>query len=253
MILKVLILGGTTEARLLADRLAADGRFELLLSFAGRTADLQLPATPYRVGGFGGAPGLAGFLERERFSALVDATHPFAARISKNAVEAAQSLDLPLIRLERPEWKPQPGDRFIEVSDMDAAARTLTPDPQRVFLSIGRQEVGAFRAAPQHDYLIRAVNAFDPGLPRARVILARGPFQLESELELLEKEAIEVVVSKNSGTNATYAKILAARKLGLPVIMVGRPKLPEAEVAHTLEELVSWLDALHGASVRRGV
>ena len=136
---------------------------------------------------------------------------------------------------------------------MHAAAQALTPEPRRVFLSIGRQEVGAFQAAPQHDYLIRAVNAFDPGLPRARVILARGPFELESELALLEREAIEVIVSKNSGTSATYAKILAARKLGLPVILVERPTLPEAEVARTLEQLVSWLDALHCASVRRGV
>jgi len=247
------VLGGTTEARLLADRLAGDARFNVLLSFAGRTENLLLPATKYRVGGFGGASGLAAFLEREGFHALVDATHPFADEISTNAVEATQSREIPMIRLERPAWQSQPGDRFVSAPHMMAAARAIGAEPRRVFLTIGRQEVGAFKAAPQHDYLIRAINAFDPELPRARLILERGPFALGAELALLEKERIEVIVSKNSGTNATYAKIVAARQLGLPVIMVERPRLPAAPLAHSLDQLANWLDELHQASVRRGV
>ncbi len=253
MPLKVLLLGGTTEARLLADRLAGDARFDVLLSFAGRTENLLIPATRYRVGGFGGASGLAAFLEREGFAALVDATHPFADEISTNAVEATQSREIPLIRLERPTWQSQPGDRFVSVVDMSAAARAIGAEPRRVFLTIGRQEVGAFKIAPQHDYLIRAINAFDPELPRARLILERGPFELAAELALLERERIEVIVSKNSGTNATYAKIVAARQLGLPVIMVERPFVPEAPLARTLDEVVHWLGNLAHGSVRGGV
>jgi precorrin-6A/cobalt-precorrin-6A reductase len=253
MALKVLVLGGTNEARRLADRLAADARFEVLLSFAGRTDDMLLPATPYRVGGFGGVSGLAEFLAREGFGALIDATHPFAARISANAVEASRSLELPIVRLERRAWQPQPGDRFVRVFRMLEAAHAIGSEPRKVWLTIGRQEVGAFKAAPQHDYLIRAINAFDPELPRARLILERGPFELARELELLEREKIEVLVSKNSGTDATYAKIVAARQLGLPVILVEPPPLPKAPVAHTLDEVALWLDRLHEASTRRGV
>lgn len=251
--LKVLILGGTHEARRLANRLADDARFGVLLSFAGRTEKLILPSTPYRVGGFGGSAGLAEFLQRERFGALIDATHPFAVAMSSNAVEAARSRTLPFIRLERPRWTPEPADRWIPVADMPAAVRAVGREPRRVFLTIGRQEVGAFKAAPQHDYLVRAIDAFDPELPRARVIEARGPFELAAELELIRAEKIDVLVSKNSGTDATYAKIVAARQLGLPVVLVEPPPLPDAPVARSLDEIVNWLERLHQADVRRGV
>ena len=252
--LKVLILGGTSESRLLADALVGDSRFEPLVSFAGRTASLQRPAAAHRIGGFGGAVGLAAFLQSERFDALVDATHPFAARMSANAVEAAAQTGLPLIRLERPAWQREPGDRWHSVATMDEAAAALGAIPRRVFLSIGRQEIAAFRAAPQHQYLVRAIDRFEPGLPAARVIAARGPFALAQERALLEREAIEIVVSKNSGTAATYPKIEAARGLSLPVIMVERPILPPAAAAAEPSEIVRWLEALHdGAIQRRGV
>jgi precorrin-6A/cobalt-precorrin-6A reductase len=241
---KVLVLGGTSEGRELAERLAGDARFETLLSFAGRTASLQRPNVPHRIGGFGGAQGLADFLRREQLDALVDATHPFAAQMSAHAVRAAELTRTPLIRLERAAWQPQAGDRWQLVPDMLAAAHALGPAPRRVFLSVGRQELQAFQAAPQHDYLIRAVDAFEPLLPRARVLAARGPFALPDELELLEREAIEVVVSKNSGTAATYPKLAAARSLGLPVVMVERPVLPPAQLAHSLAEIVAFLHAL---------
>jgi len=245
MKLRVLILGGTTEGRVLGERLASDPRFDVLLSFAGRTASLQRPAVPHRIGGFGGAQGLAGFLSEERFDALIDATHPFAAQMSSNAVSAVERARVPLIRFEREAWRAVRGDRWSSVESMAEAAAAIGAEPRRVFLSVGRTEVGAFGAAPQHAYLIRAVDTFVPALPQARVLAARGPFTLAGELELLMRERIELMVSKNSGTEATVAKIHAARELGLPVVMVERPALPEAQLAHALEDVEAWLCALH--------
>ncbi|MET0385420.1 MAG: cobalt-precorrin-6A reductase [Polyangiales bacterium] len=239
----VLILGGTSEGRALSERLARDDRFASVVSYAGRTRSLQLPSTPHRVGGFGGVDGLASYLRRERVDALVDTTHPFAARMSAHAVEAAAVTGTPLLRLARPVWQPLPGDQFIEVADMHAAAAALGTRPKQVFLSVGRQEIGAFAAAPQHDYLVRAVDAFDTGLPRARVLAERGPFDFKRERALLVRECIELMVSKNSGTEATYPKIAAARELGLPVIMVQPPKLAPAPEAGSLDEVLHWLDA----------
>jgi precorrin-6A/cobalt-precorrin-6A reductase len=245
MTLRVLVLGGTTEGRVLAERLAADPRFDALLSFAGRTASLQRPEVPHRIGGFGGVDGLEAFLKREHFDAVVDATHPFAAQMSSNVCAAAERTRVPLIRLERGAWQPVPGDQWVAVGNMSEAAATIGHEARRVFLSVGRTEVDVFNAAPQHDYLIRAVDLFQPNLARARVFAARGPFALADETELLVRERIEVVVSKNSGTDATYAKLEAARALGLPVIMVERPALPPARIAHTLNDVETWLAALH--------
>jgi precorrin-6A/cobalt-precorrin-6A reductase len=266
MAFKVLILGGTAEGRLLAERLAHDARFDSLLSYAGRTASLAPPDVPHRVGGFGGVAGLAEFLQRGGFAALMDLTHPFAARISANAVEAARIAGTPLVVLERATWQQLPADRWIEVADMAEAARALGSEPRRVFLTIGRLELQAFEAAPQHQYLIRAVDAFalPSALPRARLLSARGPFQVAGECALLEREGIELLVSKNSGTPATYAKIEAARLLRLPVVMVQRPPMPacargdargfaQAQRVQTLDAALAWLETLHGAgSSRRG-
>jgi precorrin-6A/cobalt-precorrin-6A reductase len=251
MTFKVLILGGTLEGRTLAERLVQEPRYDTLLSFAGRTASLQPPGVPHRVGGFGGIAGLVAFLRDERVDALVDATHPFAAQMSSHAVMACDDTRTPLIRLERPAWRANAHDRWLDVANMPAAAAALGADPKRVFLSVGRLEIAAFGAAPQHDYLIRAVDPFVPDLPRARVLAARGPFELSAELALLEQERIEVLVSKNSGTVATYAKLAAARALALPVVMVARPQLPAAECAASLDEVSAWLAALHGASFSR--
>jgi precorrin-6A/cobalt-precorrin-6A reductase len=206
------------------------------------------------VGGFGGVAGLAHLLREQAFQALVDATHAFAAQMSQHAVSAAHSAGVPLLRVENRAWSTVEGDRWLRVPDMRAAAQALGAQPRRVFLSVGRLEAHAFLAAPQHDYLVRAVDPFDPGLPRARVLAARGPFALEHERKLLVDERIDVLVSKNAGTRATYAKIEAARLLGLPVVMVDRPVLPEATVVHSVEDALSWLEALHGkASMERGV
>jgi precorrin-6A/cobalt-precorrin-6A reductase len=252
MVYKVLILGGTSQGRLLAERLAGDARFDALLSFAGRTASLQAPAVPHRVGGFGGMAGLVTFLRAGRFDALLDATHAFAARMSVHAVEAAQTLQLPLLRVEHPAWTQQPGDLWHEVADMQQAAHALGSAPRRVFLTIGRQEIDAFTLAPQHHYLARAVDPFELPLPNARLISARGPFDEAAERALLEREAIDVLVSKNAGTDATYAKLAAARALQLPVIMVRRPQLPAAEIASSVDAAEAWLQRAHVTSQRRG-
>ncbi len=244
MAFRVVILGGTSEGRLLSEQLAGDDGFSVVLSFAGRTRSLQPPRAPYRVGGFGGVPGLIEYLRAERCAALVDATHPFAAQMSRHAAQAAALTGVALLRVECPPWQPVQGDRWIEVPDMAAAARALGERPLRVFSSIGRQEVAAFRAAPQHEYLLRAVDDFDPGLPRARVLAARGPFELQGELELLARERIDIIVSKNAGTAATYAKLAAARALQLPVVMVVRPALPVVPTVAKVESAASWLRAL---------
>ena len=257
-------MGGTSEGRRLAQRLATDARYQALLSFAGRTQRLEDPRVPYRVGGFGGVEGLSAYLQAERWDALVDATHPFAAQMSRHAARAAELTQTPLLRVEWPAWSPVEGDRWIAVADMVEAAVALGLAPRRVFLSIGRLELGAFRAAPQHEYLIRMLDELTVDLPRARVLAARGPFDAEAEASLLEREGIEVIVSKNSGTAATYGKLAAARRLGLPVVMVERPRLPPVESAGTCEAAYAWLAALqeaahqeaahHGASLtRRGV
>jgi precorrin-6A/cobalt-precorrin-6A reductase len=246
--LRVLILGGTAEARLLAERLARHAGIRPTLSLAGRTRDPAPAPCALRVGGFGGADGLAAYLAAEDVGALVDATHPFARTISANARAAARAAGVALIVVARPPWRPVPGDRWTRVPDMAAAAQAIGATPRRVLLAVGRQELAAFRAAPQHRYLVRSVEPPDPAdlPPHAETLLARGPFAEADERALLAARGIELVVAKNSGGDATYGKIAAARALGLPVVMVGRP--PAEGV--TPEEAFDHLAAL---AAERGV
>ncbi len=223
--MNVLILGGTTEASAIVAGLADDPVIRAVLSLAGRTRAPALPAIPARRGGFGGVDGLVRHLRAAAVDALVDATHPFAAQMSRHAQIASERAGVPCLAVVRPAWQPQPGDAWTEVPDMAAAVEPLGPHPRRVFLTVGQQELTPFIAAPWHDYLIRSVEPPDPKAlpPRARCIAARGPFEAASEQRLLEREAVEVIVTKNSGGTATVAKLVAARALGLPVIMVARP------------------------------
>jgi precorrin-6A/cobalt-precorrin-6A reductase len=247
--MRILILGGTTEASGLAAALAGQGRFQPLLSLAGRTSDPKPLPIPTRVGGFGGAEGLARFLRDERIEALIDATHPFAAVMSHNAARAADATGVPLLALRRPPWTPRAGDRWREVTGMGEAVRAIGEAPRRVFLTVGRLELRPFAAAPQHAYVVRTIEPIDDALPVPNVIAIRdrAPFDEAAERALMAHEGIEVLVTKNSGGAATYPKIAAARALGIPVVLVARPEKPAGveEVAGVAEAL-AWLEERHG-------
>ena len=252
---RTLILGGTIEARLLADSLAKRPGVTVTLSLAGRTANPLPQPVPVRIGGFGGADGLAAYLRDERIDALIDATHPYAATISANAAEAVRATGVPLVALRRKAWTKVDGDSWVEVATMDEAVRALGQAPRRVFLALGRKELQPFTAAPQHVYLIRSVDPVDPPLavPHAIYIAARGLFSEAEDRALLKRHRIDVVVAKNSGGSATYGKIAAARTLQLPVIMLARPALPEVSSVATVEEALVWLDHAIASSTARGV
>lgn len=215
----------------------------MVLSLAGRTQSPAEQGVPTRSGGFGGACGLARHLTEHGFDLLIDATHPYAARISANAAEAARLAGVPILALRRPGWEKLAGDRWRLVDDAAGAVRALGAAPRRVFLSLGRQEAGTFAAAPQHHYLIRSVDPVEPPLavPQADYILARGPFRGDAERALLRAHRIEAVVSKDSGGEATYGKIAAARALGIEVVMIRRPALPQVASAATVEGVVAMV------------
>jgi precorrin-6A/cobalt-precorrin-6A reductase len=251
----ILILGGTTEARLLGQQLASRDDWAVTLSLAGRTVAPSAQAVPVRSGGFGGTAGLIQYLRDHEIHALIDATHPYAAMMSAHAQSAAAQTGTPLLALRRPPWRAMAGDRWIDVHDTQEAARTLGTEPRRVFLAVGRQEIAPFAAAPQHRYLIRSVDPVDPPLkvPHARYILERGPFGEERERELLREHEIDIVVAKNSGGVATYGKIAAARTLGLAVILLRRPLPLEVHTVATVGEAIGWLDHVLKAPADRGV
>lgn len=241
--MRVLILGGTTEASTLAKLIAGDARFDATLSLAGRTTSPRPQPLRTRIGGFGGAAALAAWLRKEKIEALIDATHPYADQISANAVTACREAGVPLASIVRPPWRAVDGDQWRPVPSVEAAADALGRDPRRVFLGLGRQELAAFARAPQHRYIARVIDRpRGSGLPPdLHLLQARGPFDVEAETTLFTGERIDVVVSKNSGGDATYAKIAAARKIGLPVIMIARPDKPTGHAVASAGDAVSWL------------
>jgi precorrin-6A/cobalt-precorrin-6A reductase len=244
MRMRVLVLGGTTEASALAGLLAHREDIDTMLSLAGRTVAPVRPPVPYRIGGFGGVAGLVQFLRDNTIDAVVDATHPFATQMSAHAVEACRESGTPLLVLGRPAWQAGTGDDWTEVDDAPAAARALGAEPRTVFLTVGRLSLPAFAAAPQHRYVIRSIDP--PGgldaLPQHRLVLARGPFDLDAERALMREEGIEVVVTKNSGGAATGAKLAAARELGLPVVVIRRPASGGVREVHDPVAALAWLD-----------
>jgi len=243
--LRILVLGGTTEASALVALLAREPDVAVTLSLAGRTAAPRPEPVPTRIGGFGGAQGLARWLSENGIEAVIDATHPFAARISANAAEACRAVAVPLLAVRRPAWERQPGDDWIAAANVPACLDALGAAPRTVFLTIGRQELAAFARAPQHAYVVRTIEPVGDALPVPNLVTvsARGPFTLADEIRFMREARIEVLVTKNSGGAATYPKIEAARRLGLPVVIVDRPALPDVPAIPDAAGALSWLMA----------
>ena len=243
--MRVLLLGGTTEASQLARALnGAD--VDAIFSYAGRTESPVAQPLPTRVGGFGGVAGLLAWLQAQRITHVVDATHPFAAQISGNAVQACAAAGVPLLAFERPAWVAQSGDQWQCVADTASAVAALPHTPARVFLAIGRQNLQPFVRCAQHHYLLRLVDAVpELLLPNAQVVIARGPFTVEGDRALLQQHGITHVVAKNSGGSGAAAKLEAARTLGLPVIMINRPGVSERRTAATVAQVMQWLCGHH--------
>ena len=227
----------------------------MTLSLAGRTASPARQPVPVRSGGFGGAAGLADYLSGERIDALIDATHPYASGISANALVAARKTSVPFVMLQRPPWTAVEGDRWTEVGDVREAVRALGPSPCRVFVTLGRNELAPFADAPQHHYLVRSVDPVDPPLRLLHVVYltGRGPFAEADDRALMAEYRIDAVIAKNSGGNAIYGKIAAARSLGVKVIMLRRPPAPDAPTVVTIEAALAWLDHALTSATARGV
>jgi precorrin-6A/cobalt-precorrin-6A reductase len=239
--MRALILGGISDASLLAAQIAHAG-IDAVYSYGGRTRAPADQPLPTRIGGFGGVSGLANYIRGEDITHVIDATHPFAAEMSRNAIQACAETGTPLITLERAPWSKAPGDNWIDVGDVSAAAAALPEAPARVFLAIGRQHIGPFAARPQHAYTLRFVDPPETPLPfAADVIVSRGPFTLDGELEMMRTRGITWIVARNSGGNGARAKIDAARMLGLPLIMISRPELPERLRVESVAEVMQWL------------
>ena len=248
--MRVLLLGGTTEASQMAALLAGAG-IDAIYSYAGRTKAPVAQPLPTRVGGFGGVVGLARYLSAAKITHVIDATHPFAAGMSTNAFEVCRDAGIALIRLEREPWAAGPGDRWTLVPRIEDIPTALPDTPARVFLAIGKQQIGLFATKPQHHYLLRLVDVPDAPLPLpdTTILLARGPFTTQGDTAVMQKHAITHVVAKNAGGTAARAKLDAARALGLPVIMANRPSLPGDITAKDGDDVMAWLH--HGAD--RGV
>ena len=240
---RLLILGGTGDAVKLAS--LANGLPELstITSLAGRTKAPKSLAGEVRIGGFGGEAGLVEYLQTAKIDLIVDATHPFAAQISKNAAGAATTLGIPRLMLIRPEWVRLPADDWIEVESIGMAVLAIPATAERIFLTIGRQQLDLFASLTDRWCLMRSIDPPDQRilLPPGELLLDRGPFSLEQELQLLRDYQIDAIVSKNSGGAATYSKIIAARELGVPVVMVQRPIVPTGDIVSNVAGAIQWL------------
>jgi precorrin-6A/cobalt-precorrin-6A reductase len=241
--MRVLILGGTGDASKLAIEASTIPGIEIISSLAGRTRQPAEIGTQTRIGGFGGTEGLVTYLKDNAIDLLIDATHPFAAQISFNGATAAKICSIPHLMLIRPEWKPLEGDRWIEVDNIKSAVIVLESLAKRVFLTIGRQELSAFAHLEDIWFLMRTIDPpkSDTPIPKGKLLLEKGPFTLTRERELLKQNRIEAIVSKNSGGEATYAKIIAAREMGISVVMVKRPPVPESDRVTDVESALKWI------------
>lgn len=244
---RILILGGTTESRELASRLAVGLNTEVVLSLAGRTSEPMQYPVPVRIGGFGGPAGLADYIGERRIDLLIDATHPFSAQMSRHAALAAAETGVAFFKLCRPAWQKTERDVWTDAASIADAVAKLGTARRNVFVTLGRQELAPLSSAPHHSYLVRSVDPVDPplGVPEVRYIQARGPFALDAERELLAGEKIDAILAKNSGGEATYAKIEAARELGIEVVLVRRPVHRDVKTVDSTKDAVSlahhWL------------
>lgn len=244
MVERLLILGGTTEAAEFARRADPLKGLTVITSLAGRTRQpAPLPGTVRR-GGFGGVDGLVRYLRTERIGAVIDATHPFAVQISAHAVEACAAAGRPRLVLQRPPWIPQPEDQWHSVPDTQTAVRTLEPG-DRVFLTVGRQELAAFADRTDVRFLARMIDVPETPFPdHFEIVTGRGPFSVADERRILIDHGITCLVAKNSGGEASYGKIVATRELAIPVVMIQRPAPPPGPVAETVEGAMEWLAAV---------
>ncbi len=250
---RILILGGTTEANELANSLAQDPHFDVITSRAGVTKTRKAVSGKERIGGFGGVKRLKEYLREHQIVAVIDATHPFAQAMTVNAFTACQDMVIPHIVLSRPKWLQTGEDNWIKVQSLESAIDYLQAikKPLRIFVTTGQKELNNFTRISHHHYLARMIEAPDINpLPlNLEVLFERGPFSLENEIKLLHNHKIDIIVSKNSGGNATVAKLHAARKLDLPIVMISRPILPAAQIAESLAEVHSWLSD-HGKTLQ---
>jgi len=254
---RLLILGGTGEALALARAVAVTmPNLKMTTSLAGRTRDPVLPPGEVRVGGFGGIAGLVRYIEENDITLLVNATHPFAAAMSAHAIEAQRETEVPLLRLLRPAWVKQPKDSWIPVPDVKAAAEICRWLGKSIFLSLGAKDLATFAGLAHPHFLVRLVDAPETlSLARYDLVTARGPFTLADERALIEQRGIDLIVTKNSGGDATYAKIEVARELGIPVVMIRRPEIaldPGSEAVETVEAVLDWIADQTARNLRTG-
>jgi precorrin-6A/cobalt-precorrin-6A reductase len=242
---RLVILGGTGDAVNLANLAMSLPGLEVITTLAGRTRQPKKIAGVVRIGGFGGEAGLLEYLQTEKIDLLIDATHPFAARMSWNAAGAATTMDIPWLLLVRPAWERSSADNWIEVESVEAAVSAIPDTAQRIFLTIGRQQLALFATLTDRWCLMRSIDPPDINiqLPPGKLLLDRGPYILEQELQLFREYQIQAIVSKNSGGDATAAKIIAAREMGLPVVMVQRPIVPAGDRVPNVLGAIEWLRA----------
>jgi precorrin-6A/cobalt-precorrin-6A reductase len=240
---RLLIVGGTGDAVRLAARAIDLPGLTVITTLAGRTNHPRSIAGIVRIGGFGGEAGLVEYLQTEKIDFIIDATHPFAAQISWHVAGAATKVGIPSVMLIRPEWTRSSEDNWIEIESIEAAVKAIPASAERILIAIGRQQLAPFAVLTDKWCLMRSIDPPDPSipLPPGKLLLDRGPFSLERERELLRADRIQAIVSKNSGGAATYAKIIAARELGLPVVMVQRPIEPEGEIVTDVDGGMQWL------------
>ncbi len=240
---RLLILGGTGDAVQLAAQTVNIPGLETITALAGRTSQPGAVPSAVRMGGFGGETGLVEYLQMMAIDLLIDATHPFAAQISWNAARAAVRVGIPRLILIRPGWERLSLDNWIEVESIERAVTAIPATAQRIFLTIGRQQLAPFASLTDRWCLIRSIDPPEPDitLPPGKLLLDRGPFSLAQEQQLLRDDRIQAIVSKNSGGDATYAKIIAARELGIPVVMIQRPIVPEGDRVETGSDAIEWL------------